>query len=52
MVFQHGVFHWYVKKRDSEGTRVYTRVVWKGEFPQRLLELALKDIFDFMYERE
>lgn len=35
----------------SKSTRVYMRIVWEGDFSQWLLELALIDIFSFIYER-
>lgn len=35
----------------SETTRVHMRIVWECSFSQCLLELALKDISSFIYER-
>lgn len=35
----------------SEGTREHIRVMLEGGFPQQQLELLLKNVSDFMYER-
>lgn len=32
----------------SEGIRVHKRIVWEAGFPQRLLELALRNVSEFM----
>lgn len=37
--------------RTTEGTGIRTRIVWDVGFSQRLLELVLKDISGFIYER-
>lgn len=35
----------------GEVTRVYTRIVWDRGFPQRFMDIMLKDVSDLMYER-
>lgn len=32
----------------SEDTGRHMRIVWEGDFSQRLLELVMRDIFGFM----
>lgn len=41
----------YIDYVASEGKRVHKRIVWEDNFIQRFLELAIKNVYVFMYER-